>query len=151
MAATTRSRRTVAKEIAHAIANPRFRHFRPVGASGEEYPAWLRALRGARGAYVIRNASTKKILYVGSSKGSLYATITRHFQEWRRKKKWWSEQYGRGHDPGMTYKRGDSEVAVQELPAGGDHLVLEATLIHRLRPRDNLVERPDGNEEVVPF
>lgn len=142
--------RSIAKEIAHAIANPRFRHFRPVGSEGQEYPAWLRALRRSRGAYVIRNAHTQKILYVGSSKGSLYSTITRHFQQWRRDKKWWSHQYGRGHDPGMTYKRSDSEVAVQELSANGDHLVLEARLIQRLRPKDNLVENPDGGDDT-PF
>ncbi len=138
------------REIAQALANPKFRHFRPIGAEGEPYPEWLRALRRARGAYVIRNARTKKIMYVGSSKGSLYATVTRHFQSWRRNKKWWSGSYGvGGHDPGVTYKRGESEVAIQELP-DGDYLALEAKLIHRLRPHDNLVEKPDGSDDT-PF
>lgn len=139
------------REIERALANPKFRHFRPIGAEGEPYPAWLRALRKARGAYVIRNARTKKILYVGSSKGSLYATVSRHFQQWRRNKKWWSGSYGHGgHDPGVTYRRGDSEVAIQELP-DGDHLALEAKLIQRLRPHDNLVENPNGEGEQLPF
>ena len=54
--------------------------YRPVGAPGEPYPEWVRALKGKAGVYVIRDAETREIVYVGSSAGRLYDTLTRHFQ-----------------------------------------------------------------------
>lgn len=54
--------------------------YRPVGDRGEPYPAWVRALRGKAGVYVIRDASTHECLYVGSSSTQLYDTLTRHLQ-----------------------------------------------------------------------
>ncbi|HTR50267.1 MAG TPA: M23 family metallopeptidase [Kofleriaceae bacterium] len=63
--------------------------YRQVGASGEPYPDWVRALRGKSGVYVIREIGGD-IVYVGSSgAGRLYATLTRHFQGWRRFKGFW--------------------------------------------------------------
>ena len=80
------------------------------------------------------------------------AVLTRHFQTWRRSKKFWSGQYGgQGHDPGLTYPRDRVTVAVRVLPA---HRAIneEARLIARLRPRDNLIGQPDAvAEDVVPF
>ena len=77
--------------------------YRPIGASGEPYPDWVRALKGKAGVYVIRDVETREIVYVGSSSGRLYDTLTRHFQTWRRYKGFWRGQYGEGHDPGLTY------------------------------------------------
>jgi murein DD-endopeptidase MepM/ murein hydrolase activator NlpD len=57
--------------------------YRAIGASGERYPAWIRELDGKAGVYVIRDADSHEILYVGSSAGRLYDTLTRHFQRVR--------------------------------------------------------------------
>ncbi|MCW5807688.1 MAG: hypothetical protein KIT31_35370, partial [Deltaproteobacteria bacterium] len=51
--------------------------YRPVGDSGEPYPEWVRRLRGESGVYVIREIDGP-IVYVGSSVGRLYDTLTRH-------------------------------------------------------------------------
>mgnify|MGYP001608255832 CR=1 FL=1 len=75
-----------------------------------------------------------------SSTGRLYQTLTRHFQTWRRAKKFWTGQYtgSQSHDPGLTYDRDRVTVAVRVVPAARA-LAEEARLIARLRPRDNLV------------
>lgn len=54
--------------------------YRPVGASREPYPQWVRDLKGASGVYIIRERDSREIVYVGSSVGRLYDTLTRHFQ-----------------------------------------------------------------------
>lgn len=122
--------------------------YRRLGSSREAYPQWVRDLKGESGVYVIRDASTKETLYVGSSRARLYDTLTRHLQVWRRWKGFWQGQYGEGHDPGLTYERDRVEVAVR-ITRADDALDEEARLIQRLRPRDNLI----GNvvEEEVPF
>ncbi len=123
---------------------------RPVGERGEPYPDWLRALRGSSGVYVIRARDSREIVYVGeSSTGRLYETLTRHFQNWRRWKRFWRGQYAEGHDPGLTYPRGACEVAVR-VTSAADAIDEEARLIRRLRPRDNVLGQP-VEEEAVPF
>jgi hypothetical protein len=61
--------------------------YRPIGETGTPYPAWLRALKGKSGVYVIREIKrdgSSPIVYVGESHtGRLYQTITRHFQSVR--------------------------------------------------------------------
>ena len=123
--------------------------YRPVGAPGEPYPEWVRALRDASGVYVIRDRATGETLYVGESHtGRLYQTLTRHFQAWRRWKSWWKGQYGEGHDPGLTYPRDRVEVAVR-VTSADDAIDEEARLIRRLTPRDNLLGQPELDD--VPF
>jgi hypothetical protein len=125
--------------------------YRPVGSPGEAYPQWVRELRGKSGVYVIRetdDSGNAETVYVGSSVGRLYETLTRHFQAWRRWKGFWKGQYGEGHDPGLTYPRDGVEVAVR-ITKPDDALDEEARLIRRLRPRDNLIGQPI--EEEVPF
>ena len=132
--------------------------YRPVGGSGEPYPDWVRMLDGKSGVYIFRetqNDGTTEIVYVGqSSTGRLYQTLTRHFQTWRRAKKFWTGQYtgSQSHDPGLTYDRERITVAVRVLPATRA-LAEEARLIARLRPRDNLLGQPtDANQdEAIPF
>jgi hypothetical protein len=124
--------------------------YRPVGASGEPYPDWIRALRGKAGVYVIRDVTTREIVYVGSSASRLYDTLTRHFQQWRRYKGFWRGQYGEGHDPGLTYDRDSVEVATR-LTSPSRCLDEETRLIARLRPRDNLIGRVSTTDETVPF
>ena len=55
----------------------------------------------------IRDASTKRTLYVGSSNGKLYDTLTRHFQTWSRQKKFWEKAYssGKAHEAFATAER----------------------------------------------
>ena len=122
--------------------------YRSVGAAGQPYPEWVRALAEKAGVYIIRDSDTHETLYVGSSRTQLYDTLTRHFQSWRRWKGFWKGQYGEGHDPGLTYDRDEVEVAVR-VTSPSAALDEELRLISRLKPRDNLV----GNnaEEEVPF
>lgn len=122
--------------------------YRFVGASGERYPDWVRALSGKSGVYIIREIGGD-IVYVGSSSaGRLYETLTRHFQAWRRWKGFWKGQYAEGADPGLTYERDSVEVAVR-VTAASDALDEELRLIRRLRPRDNQLGQPELEE--APF
>ena len=122
--------------------------YRPVGERGEPYPEWLRHSRGSSGVYVIRERGGP-VLYVGqSSAGKLYETVTRHLQKWRRYKGYWRGQYAEGHDPGLTYDRDSVDVAIK-ITSPGDALDEEARLIRLLRPRDNLLGRPELEE--APF
>jgi hypothetical protein len=124
--------------------------YRPIGDSGEAYPDWIRALKGKAGCYVIRDLETREIVYVGSSAGRLYDTLTRHFQQWRRWKGFWKGQYGEGHDPGLTYDRDSVEVAVR-LTSPTKSLDEEMRLIARLKPRDNLIGNSAAIADEVPF
>jgi hypothetical protein len=136
----------VKREIMAVLASSASRHaltFHSIGGDGEKWPAWLRAYERACGAYVIRDKSSKSVLYVGSSTSRLYDTISRHFQQWGRQKRFWKEMRGAHHDPGMTYARGRCEVAVR-LVACGKERDEEASLIAKLSPRDNLTENPGG-------
>lgn len=155
-------RRRREPELAEVIAAPELDErrnagltYRSLGESGTPYPSWVRQLKGKSGVYVIREAGRNgdsEIVYVGESHTDrLYHTLTRHFQTWRRSKRFWSGQYGgQGHDPGLTYARDRVTVAVRVLPS---HRAIdeEARLIARLRPRDNLIGQPDAAEDVVPF
>jgi hypothetical protein len=127
--------------------------YRSVGDVGA-YPDWLRALKGSSGAYVIRELrwlSSPEIVYVGESHtGRLFQTITRHFQQWRRDKAWWTLQFGRAHDPGVTYPRGNVEVAVR-VTAASRAIDTQAALMRRLMPRDNVIGWPADAVEEVPF
>ena len=132
--------------------------YRPIGASGR-YPDWVRALRGKSGVYLIRERQrdgSNPVVYIGESHANrLYQTLTRHFQTWRRHKKFWSGQYtgSQSHDPGLTYRRSRSTVAVRVLPPERA-MAEEARLIARLRPRDNLIgqlEQDLAPDEAVPF
>ena len=124
--------------------------YRPIGASGEGYPDWIRDLKGKAGVYVIRDADSAEIVYVGSSAGRLYDTLTRHFQTWRRYKSFWKGQYAEGHDPGLTYDRAEVEVAVR-LTSSSTCFDEEMRLIARLKPRDNLIGQPQLADDKVPF
>lgn len=124
--------------------------YHALGQEGDPWPAWLADLKQAAGAYVIRDSATRRALYAGSAKNNLYATITRHFQQWRRQKKWWKGQYGAGHDPGLVYPRGRCEVAAW-ITTEADRLQKETNLIEYWKPRDNLVQHPDGESEEAPF
>jgi len=125
--------------------------YRAIGESGDAYPEWVRALKGKAGVYVIRDLESREIVYVGSSAGRLYDTLTRHFQTWRRWKGFWRGQYGEGHDPGLTYPRNAVEVAVR-ITSPSRSLDEELRLIRKLQPRDNVIGQTDRIvDEEVPF
>lgn len=120
--------------------------FRGIGAAGR-YPGWLRLLREASGAYVIRRAADRRIVYVGESHSDrLYATITRHFQTWRR-----LNGYRRDtpNDPGVWYPRAESEVAVVVTDPDAAR-PLQDDLIRRLEPEDNVIGHPGAGVEREP-
>jgi hypothetical protein len=131
--------------------------YRPVGATGERYPDWVRTLDGKSGVYVIKEVQrdgSERIVYVGESHtGRLYDTLTRHLQTWQRSKKFWRDQFGgQGHDPGLTYPRHRVLVAARVLsPARA--ISEETRLIQKLRPRDNLLKQPEDDigADEVPF
>lgn len=126
--------------------------FRPVGASGEPYPTWVRELRGQSGVYFIRersaDGSEAELVYIGQSQaGRLYETLTRHFQSWRRGKGFWRGYgYGEGNDPGMTYARDRVEVAVR-ITSPSRALEEEARFIRAMRPRDNVLGLHDEADQ----
>jgi hypothetical protein len=163
---STQLRREIAQHIARGVRPrkpvqrtiERPKHpplsYRSIGKRGH-FSTWLRELaNGQSGAYVIRDATTHRVLYVGSSSRKLYDTIARHVQAWTRQKTFWSASYAQGgkrHDPGTTYDRAHIEVAVVLTGPAPASLHMERTLIHRLKPRDNLARNPDGELDAAPF
>jgi hypothetical protein len=142
---------TSATSSISAPRNAALSSYRPVGDRGEPYPVWVRALRGESGVYVIREIDGP-IVYVGSSVGKLYATLTRHFQTWRRYKGYWRGQFAEGADPGLTYNRSSVEVAIKTTTPDDAHEE-ELRMIRRLQPRDNQLGQPDREPELeeAPF
>lgn len=139
--------------LASGLRNQSRLTYRSVGAPGERYPAWVRALRGASGVYIIRDRASGETLYVGESHaGKLYETLTRHLQRWRRWKSYWRGQYAESdHDPGVTYDRGSVEIAARVLSPEGA-IDEEARLIRALKPRDNVNRvAVDETLDEVPF
>ena len=123
-----------------------------LGADGA-YPAWMAELASASGVYAIRSRGFFggwTVVYVGEShSGNLRKTIQRHFQAWRRSKKFWTGAYRPAQtDPGHTYKRELCEVAYETSSRDGA-LVLQSRWIARLKPRDN--HAGVDTDEEAPF
>jgi excinuclease UvrABC nuclease subunit len=86
---------------------------------------WIRELKGKSGAYAIRDAKTREVLYVGSSHtGRLYPTLTRHLQFWK------------GVGAGPTYNRETVEIRTETTPKE-EALDLEEDWIADYLPRHN--------------
>ncbi len=95
--------------------------------SGERYPDWIRGLGRKNGVYFIRERSSGTVVYIGESHSDrLYATLTRHFQQW-------TDKY---NTAGATYDRDDIEVAVVIVPKT-HALYLQNELICIFEPPDN--------------
>lgn len=89
---------------------------------------WLSDLGARSGVYVIRDASSRRVLYVGEShSGRLRKTLLRHFQAWS------------GRTAGPTYSPDRVEVALRFTPPPSA-LAAQDNLICRLSPRDNAVK-----------
>ncbi|MBZ0119998.1 MAG: hypothetical protein K8H88_23620 [Sandaracinaceae bacterium] len=100
------------------------------------FAPWVRELEGKSGAYAIRDAGDKEILYVGESHtGRLRGTLTRHFQAWT------------GYQAGTLYSRHAVEVALFALGAPAREVIdAQATLIRELGPRDNIHHQRRGDD-----
>jgi hypothetical protein len=123
---------------------PRLSRWRSVGSAGEPYPRWLRDLEHESGAYAIRDADTREVLYVGESHSDrLKATITRHLQRWTEDSGWWTEREGVEVAVLLT-DPGDAEDAQEELIAR-----LNPTVNRYLLPDDD--EEDEEDEDAVPF
>jgi hypothetical protein len=86
---------------------------------------WVSGLGARSGAYVIKDARTGQILYVGEShSGRLRKTLLRHFQAWT------------GRTAGKTYNPERVVVALRFCPPSAA-VSCQNNLICRLRPRDN--------------
>ncbi len=140
---------TVVADAATSPRNGTLSAYRQIGDRGEPYPEWVRRLRGESGVYVIREIDGP-IVYVGSSVGRLYETLTRHFQTWRRYKGFWRGQFAEGADPGLTYARSAVEVAIKTTSPDAAHAE-ELRTIRRLQPRDNQIGQPELELEDAPF
>lgn len=129
-------------------AAPTSSPWRPLGARGAPWPAWVRALDGRSGAYAIRQGG--RVLYVGEShSGRLRSTLTRHFQGWSRRKNFWADLFrpSQQRDPGTLYDRGACEVRVWPTTAARA-VELQNRLIRTLKPRDNII---GAAAEEAPF
>lgn len=110
------------------MARLRFRS--PLGDHG--FADWLRALRGQgySGVYLIREADTREIVYIGEShSGRLYETLTRHLWAWR----------GRGSGPSYYPEGVEIAVLIAETPLD-DPVADQYALIEKHQPRDNVMD-----------
>jgi hypothetical protein len=111
---------------------PRLRWRSPVSTDGATLAAWLASLRsqGLNGVYLIRDASTRELLYVGESHtGRLFETMTRHLYAWN----------GRGSGPSYHSPLVEMAVLVADTPLD-DPVADQYELIQRLAPRDNIMD-----------
>ena len=102
----------------------------PVGLDGRCDPWISSTTDGQSGVYLIRDARTHEVLYIGESHTQrLYQTLTRHFYFWN----------GRGAGP--SYHPGLVEVAVIVASTPLDSPVEDQyALIQKLKPRDNVMD-----------
>ena len=86
----------------------RLRWRAPVAADGA-FADWIDALRGHSGVYLIRDARTREIVYIGESHTNrLFETMTRHLYVWN----------GRGSGPSYHPAVVEMAVIVAETPLG---------------------------------
>lgn len=101
--------------------------YRPVCDAQGRFLPWVHELRNQSGAYVIRDARSRRCAYVGESHtGNLAKTLKRHFHPWR-------DDAERKHH---TYDRRRVEVAIRLTPPPSA-IGAQDNLIRRLEPRDN--------------
>lgn len=106
--------------------------------TGRVVAAWVRALKGESGIYVIRERGfLGDVLYVGESHtGRLNTTLLRHFQRWK------------GPTAGPTFPVSKVEVAVIRTPAERA-VETQRTLIAEYAPRLNVTDKPKGFWETI--
>jgi excinuclease UvrABC nuclease subunit len=88
---------------------------------------WINRLKNLSGAYIIRDARSHEVLYVGESHSSrLGGTLKRHFYNWK-------DTDDRKH---FVYNPNRIEVAIRCTPPPSAQTAQD-NLIKRLEPRDN--------------
>lgn len=101
--------------------------------SPQHFAPWVRALRGKSGVYLI--VQENEAQYVGVSYSSkLYGTLTRHVQDWNRRK---SKAY-----TGPVFDRSSILVAVEVIEDPREAQRREREWIHRFGPILNRQELP---------
>ncbi|MDD8018367.1 MAG: hypothetical protein PHP42_08335 [Bacteroidota bacterium] len=107
--------------------------YKSVERTKRRFPQWLNDLGNLSGAYIIRNKTSREILYVGESHtGRLANTIKRHFYSWL-------DNTDREH---FTFNDDAVEVAVRITPQKSAKGAQD-NLIRRLLPKHNTVAIPD--------
>ena len=104
----------------------------PVSPDGANFAEWLSALRGQghNGVYLIRDARTREVVYVGESHtGRLYETLTRHLYAWN----------GKGSGPSYPPEAVEVAIIVAETQLD-DPIADQYALIQELEPRDNIMD-----------
>lgn len=103
------------------------------------YARWVANTHQQHGVYVIRDAATREILYVGESHtGRLRDTLQRHFQDWN------------GKTAGPTFKASTVEVAYEVFIDPKDATDRQDALIREHRPLHNKhVPLPPMMEEII--
>lgn len=138
--------RAIESELRNASVRSRWRS--PLGARDRgAWAPWVDELSESRGVYLIRDAASKELLYVGEShRGArLKKTLTRHFWNWE----------GRGAGP--TYPAALVEVAVELYDDPNETVERQYELIRALHPRDNVTDghtlfrTPPADADDVPF
>jgi hypothetical protein len=108
---------------------PRLRWRSPVAGDGE-LAEWLYALHGHSGVYLIRDAGTREVVYIGESHTRrLFETMTRHLYVWN----------GRGAGPSYRPDLVEMAVIVAETPLD-DPVADQYALIQQYEPRDNVMD-----------
>lgn len=90
--------------------------------------------KDSSGVYFIRSKRTGAVVYVGSSGGSLYKTIYRHFQEWND-----TNTRGKQFDR-TTYSKTGYEICILITKTGAQALRLEKYFIQKLKPAGNPIK-----------
>jgi hypothetical protein len=107
----------------------RLRWRSPVVADGS-FAEWIYALREHNGVYLIRDARTHEIVYIGESHTNrLFETMTRHLYAWN----------GRGSGPSYHPTVVELAVIVAETPLD-DPVADQYALIQQHEPRDNVMD-----------
>jgi len=107
----------------------RLRWHAPVDADGM-LAEWVDALHGQSGVYLIRDARTREIVYIGESHTQrLFETMTRHLYAWN----------GRGSGPSYHPALVEIAVIVAETPLD-DPVADQYALIQQHEPRDNVMD-----------
>lgn len=102
-------------------------NYRPVADKEGRFLPWVNSLANQSGAYVIRDARSSRVLYIGEShSGTLAKTLKRHFHEWR-------DDAERRHH---VYDRHRVTVAIRLTPPPAA-VGAQDNLIRRLSPKDN--------------
>jgi hypothetical protein len=104
----------------------------PIEAGKRGFADWISELRGRglNGVYLIRDARTRQVLYIGESHtGRLHETMTRHLWAWN----------GKGAGPSYRPEFVELAVVVAETPLD-DPVADQYALIQEHSPPDNFMD-----------